>query len=69
MQFRVYDRKTFKEITHRVRMDANGAFYIDGGELPLNRLRYFIQFDNSVVLGDGDWETYRNNQFIISNVK
>ncbi len=57
--FRVYDRITFEEIEpRRVRMAADGEFYIDGSDLPVDRLRYFIQFNNSAVLGDGDFKAF-----------
>jgi hypothetical protein len=57
--FRVYDRITFEEIEpRRVRMGADGEFYIDGSDLPVDRLRYFIQFNDSVVLGDGDFKAF-----------
>lgn len=57
--FRVYDRITFEEIEpRRVRMGADGEFYIDGGTSPVDRLKYFIQFNSSVVLGDGDFKAF-----------
>ena len=66
MEFRVYNRKTFQEITHKVRMGGTGEYYINDGDLPLNRLKYFIQWTGSdkLVRGDGDWETFKNNSNI-----